>query len=387
MRILVVIYEYPPIGGGGGRAAQDLCREMNKRGHEITVLTSNYRDLPRQENKDGIRIVRVPALRKHPYKADLLTMGAFILAGLWRGMSLVRNWHPDVIHAHFAVPSGVVAWVISRLTQIPYVLTAHLGDVPGGGPDKTGNWFRWFYPFTHPLWEDAAQIVAVSHYTRQLALKHYAKDIQVLPNGVNLEDLDPGEICVGKPPQIVFAGRFVQQKNPVQLINILGEIKNLPWKCILLGDGPLRQAMEDTIKTHNLETRIMLPGWVTPDEVIEQFKKSDILLMPSLSEGFPVVGVQAIALGLAVVGSRVGGLIDLVEHGKNGYLHQPDDTMGMAASLARLITNPETLISARNHSSQHARRFDLDLIIDQYENIFRTVLNLRKIRREGNFTL
>jgi len=374
MRILVIIYEYPPVGGGGGRAAQDLCREMHKRGHHITVLTSNYRGLPRQETKDGVRIVRVPALRQQPYEAGLITMGAFILSGLWMGTSLARIWRPEVIHAHFAVPSGALAWVISRLTRTSYVLTAHLGDVPGGVPEKTSNWFRWFYPFTHPVWKDAAQVVAVSHYTRQLALNHYSRDILVLPNGVDLAELDPGEIRVGNPPQIIFAGRFVPQKNLIQLINILAEIKDLRWKCVLLGDGPTRQAMEGTIKAHHLEARVALPGWVTPEEVIEQFQKSDILLMPSLSEGFPVVAVQAIAMGLAVVGSRVGGMVDIVDHGKNGYLYPSDDTAGMVNGLSRLLCNTELLRTAREASRRIAHRFDLQAIADGYEKIFDNAL-------------
>ncbi|HLA96922.1 MAG TPA: glycosyltransferase family 4 protein [Anaerolineales bacterium] len=374
MRILVIIYEYPPVGGGGGRAAQDLCREMHKRGHQITVLTSNYRGLPRQETQNGVRIVRVPAFRRQPYKAGLLTMGAFVLTGLWLGLSLARNWSPEVIHAHFAVPSGALAWAISRLTRTPYVLTAHLGDVPGGVPEKTSRWFRWFYPFTHPLWRDAAQVVAVSHYTRQLALNHYQRDILVLPNGVNLAELNPGEIRVGNPPQIIFAGRFVPQKNLIQLINILAEIKDLRWKCVLLGDGPLRRAVEETIKARRLEARITLPGWVTPEQVIEQFQKSDVLLMPSLSEGFPVVAVQAIAMGLAVVGSQVGGLVDLVEHGKNGFLYPSDDTAGMANGLSKLLCDTQLLRAAREASRRIAHRFDLQAVADGYEQIFDNAL-------------
>ena len=68
-------------------------------------------------------------------------------------MKLAREWKPDLIHVHFAVPAGALAWILRRLTGIPYVLTAHLGDVPGGVPEKTGRWFRWIYPFTPPIWK------------------------------------------------------------------------------------------------------------------------------------------------------------------------------------------------------------------------------------------
>lgn len=375
MRILVVIHEYPPVGGGGGRVAQDLCREMARRGHEMVVLTSHYRGLPRRENHGELRIVRVPAFRRQPYRADLLSMGAYIVSGLGAGLALVKNWQPDIIHVHFAVPCGPLAWAISRLTRIPYVLTTHLGDVPGGVPEKTEAWFRWLYPFTPPIWKNADRVVAVSRYTRQLALKNYPVDILFIPNGVNLKELDPGVIQVEGAPQIVFAGRFVPQKNLLHLVRVLGKIKQLAWQCVLLGDGPLLPAVEEEIKALGLEERVTITGWVSPEEVIRWLGKSDLLLMPSQSEGFPVVGVQAIAMGLAVVGSRVGGLVDLVEHGKNGFLHLPDDTAGMAASLTHFIEDPQALRLARMHSRELARQFDLRSIAGRYESLFSNVIN------------
>ncbi len=199
MRILVVIYEFPPVGGGGGRAAQDICRGLVERGHEVRVLTAHLKGLERQEEMDGFGVTRVPSARSQAFKAGLLPMAGFVAAGIPAGLRLVRGWRPDVIHVHFAVPSGPVAWVVARFYRIPYVLTAHLGDVPGGVPEKTGRWFRWIYPLTPSLWKRAAQVVAVSEYTRQLALQTYPVDIQVIPNGVDLNLLDPGEIKSGRP--------------------------------------------------------------------------------------------------------------------------------------------------------------------------------------------
>ena len=177
MRILTVIYEFPPIGGGGGRAAYDICRELAARGHEVTVLTAYMTGLPREEIKDGIRLVRIPSLRKEAFSASFQTMLAYVLAGLWAGLPLIRRFRPEIIHTHFAVPSGALAWTLSVLTGLPYILTAHLGDVPGGVPEKTGRWFHWLEPFTKPIWKRAKKVIAVSEFTRQLALQHYPVDI------------------------------------------------------------------------------------------------------------------------------------------------------------------------------------------------------------------
>jgi glycosyltransferase involved in cell wall biosynthesis len=237
-------------------------------------------------------------------------------------------------------------------------------------PEKTKNWFRWFYPFTPQIWRDASHAIAVSEYTRQLALKHYPVDIQVIPNGVDLNRLDPGEIKVGNPPQIIFAGRFVPQKNPLQVVKILADLQDLPWNCVMLGDGVLRKEVEREVRKHNLQERIILTGWLTPDKVIQWFAKSDLLYMPSISEGLPVVGVQGLAMGLAIVASPVGGFVELVSDGENGYLIQPDQPDKTKESLRGLLSDPSLLHEYRINSRQKSVRYDLNKIVNSYNQLF-----------------
>ena len=368
MRVLMLIYEFPPVGGGGGRVAEDICRGMVKRGHELFILTSHYKGLPRHETLDAMTIQRVPVGRQVPFKAHFLDMLGYILMGFFPALKAIRRWKPDVMHVHFAVPSGALALPLSLLTGVPYVLTAHLGDVPGGVPDKTERWFRWIFPLTPPIWKRAARVFGVSEFTRQLAKESYGIEAQVIPNGVDLELLDPGKIAINQPPRILFAGRFVTQKNPVQVVRALSELRHLSWNCVMVGDGPLRAAVETEIECQQLGERFTLTGWITPEEVIEWFRQGDILFMPSLSEGLPVVGVQALAMGLAIVASRVGGFIDLVEPGRNGFLLDDHSEQSGIASLDELLSEPEKLLAFRQYSRQHARKFDITQIVEDYEN-------------------
>lgn len=373
MRILVLIHEYPPVGGGGGMVARDISQSLARRGHEVHVVTAHYGDLPKQEDQQGVRIIRIPSARRMMYKASFAAMFAFVVSGIGYGWKHIRSWKPDIIHVHFAVPAGPVAWLLSSLSGVPYVLTAHLGDVPGGVSDKTDRWFRWIYPFTPPIWRDAARVVAVSQYTRQLALLHYPVDIQVILNGVDLEHLDPGPFYVRRPPCILFAGRFVNQKNPLQIINTLQAVKVLDWHCVLAGDGPLRMEMEQQIRAFGLEDRFRLTGWITPEEVIALMRGSDILFMPSRSEGLPVVGVQSLALGLSIVASPSGGFIDLVENGVNGYLVDVTQPHGYEQAMRELLSDPERLLSFRQASRRKAQDFDLEKIVNAYNELFAAV--------------
>jgi L-malate glycosyltransferase len=374
MRILVLIHEYPPIGGGGGRVAQDLCLGLAQRGYELTVLTAHFEGLPLDETAGGVRVIRLKSLRREPYKASFLAMGAYLLAGWSFGIKFIREWQPDLIHVHFAVPAGALAWVLMRLKGTPYILTAHLGDVPGGVPEKTGRWFRWIYPFTPPIWKGARRVIAVSEHTCQLARKHYPIPIQVIPNGVDLSDLDPGKIHPGEPPQIIFAGRFVPQKNPLQIVRTLSQLRQLPWHCVMAGDGPLRPELKAEIENQDLGERITLTGWITPEQVIARYRESDVLFMPSLSEGFPVAGVQGLAMGLAVVASRIGGWMDLVNQGENGFLLDPVDEQGYIQAMESLLSDPQRLLHFRQASREKAGEFDLAAIVDRYASIYQEVM-------------
>ena len=370
MRILVLNHEIPPVGGGGGRAAEDICRVLARRGYKIKVLTSHLKGLPYTEQRDGYEIIRIPALRTQPFRVSFISMVTYVLVGLWAGLRLIRAFQPDAIHVHFAVPAGALAWILSKITGVPYILTAHLGDVPGGVPEKTADWFRWVFPFTHSIWHDAAIRVAVSAYTRELALQNYPEEILVIPNGVDVDALKPELIQVNQPPVIVFAGRFMPQKAPIQVIQTLIELTELPWKCVMIGDGPLLPEAKKMIAESNLEDRFTFTGWLTPAEVMTWFDQSDILFMPSLSEGLPVVGVQALAKGLAIIASEVGGFVDLVDEAKNGYLIKQENPAQFSDKLREVLEDSDHLLSLRNASLEKAKSFEIARIVDQYEKLF-----------------
>jgi len=370
MRVLVLCHEYPPIGGGGGRVAQDICAGLAARGHEVRLVTAAFGSLAREETQNGVTIHRLASGRKQEFRAGLGAMLGYLLAGLPFCLRLVRRWQPDVIHVHFAVPAGALGLALKILTGTPYVITAHLGDVPGGVPEKTGRWFRFLYPFTPPIWRGARAVCAVSSFTAQLAEKAYPGVTPVvIPNGVDLGDYDPGAIKVNLPPRVAFAGRFVPQKNPLQVVYALNEVKDLPWTCVMAGDGALKPDVEALVDSLGLRERFTFPGWLTPAEVKGVFAGSDILFLPSLSEGLPVVGVQGMAMGLALLLSRAGGNPDLVEAPRNGYLYDPDDTAGFASALRTWLSDPAELLAACQSSRQMAQVFSLERVVEKYEEI------------------
>jgi glycosyltransferase involved in cell wall biosynthesis len=196
----------------------------------------------------------------------------------------------------------------------------------------------------------------------------------VIPNGVDVEALKPDRIRLNEPPRIVFAGRFMAQKKLLQLVQTLSRLKDAPWQCVLIGDGPLMEDVRRAVAASGLKDRFQFTGWIDPQDVLRWFDRSDILFMPSLSEGLPVVGVQALAKGLAIVASEVGGFVDLVENHKNGYLIRQGDADGFITSLLALLSDPDRLLSFRHASLEKASHFDIDRVVQQYENLFQNVI-------------
>ena len=375
MKILVLTHEFPPVGGGGGRVAQDIACGLAQRGHAIHILTAHLEGLPNHESMNGVHIQRIAPMRREAFRAGFADMARYDWSAMMDGLKIIRAWKPDVIHAHFAVPAGAAALILSKLTGVPYLLTAHLGDVPDALPEKTGRWFKWIYPFTPAIWRGAAKVAAVSEFTRQLALKHYPVPIDVILNGIDLKTLPAHIPVTGTAPHIVFAGRFMEQKNPQHLVDALKRIQHLDWRCSMLGDGPLLEAVRETVDASGLAARITFLGWVTPEDVLNAFAQSDILVLPSRSEGLSVVGVQALGMGLAMVLSDAGGNRELVHDGENGLLFPTGNIDALSTALKTFIEDPSMLQSARRKSRELAQKFDLEVIIRQYEALFQMIEN------------
>ena len=374
MKILVIIHEFPPIGGGGGPIARDLSLQWVKAGHQVRVVTARFGDLPAFENIDGLEIIRLDSHRKESFRAKMGAMIGFITAASRYCCFGCKDFQPDLIHVHFAVPNGPAAMFASAKMKVPYVITAHLGDIPGASPEKTKKWFSYIQPFTPPIWKKAARVVAVSEFSRKMALKSYDVPIDVIPNGIDYEKIKNPEIVKHQQPEIVFAGRFVPQKNLFQIIKTLSAVKDLNWHATLIGDGQDKESVLAAADSAGLSEKVSFPGWKTPEEVIDIFHNSDILFMPSLTEGLPVTGIQGMASGLALLLSNAGGNPEIIDEGKNGFIHDPGDTQGFAQDLRRLLNDSDLLYKMRSQSLESAAAFDIKKTAQDYLTVFKKVL-------------
>lgn len=369
MRILVLCYEYPPLGGGGGRVAQSIATQMVARGHEVRVQTAALGWHSVTENDQGVKVFRTASGRRKADTCSVPEMGLYCATSFFPTLSHIREWKPEVIHAHFAVPTGALAWAANRFTGIPYVLTAHLGDVPGGVPEQTDTLFKMIGPVANQIWQRAAGATAVSTFVQELAEQAYHRPVARILNGIDLRERPAPAGAVRPTRHLVFVGRFNPQKNLPLLINALAHLSKHHWRATLVGDGPDRATVEALIEKHQLRDRITLTGWQSSAQVAAILDDADILCLPSTSEGMPVAAVEALKHGLAIAASDIPGVRDVVDHEVNGYRLPLDDTY--AQKLGELLENDETLQAMKQASWEKARQFDITAIADQYEDVLR----------------
>jgi glycosyltransferase involved in cell wall biosynthesis len=367
MKILVLNYEFPPVGGGGGRITEDICRGLAKRGHPIRVQTAYIKGLQKHQKKDGFEVYRSFSFRQRPESCSVLEMIAFIVLNIIPTLKHIRQWQPDIIHAHFALPTGMLALIIHWITQIPYLLTVHLGDIPGGNPDLTDHYFNIVRPLTYPIWEQARLVTAVSEYSKQVAIKSYDVPIHVIPNGIDLDAVQISASCPNQTVRLVFAGRFDTVKNLPFFVGVLESIKDLDWVMTFLGDGPDMGVVKREIEAAGLSAKCQLPGWVDENTVSEVMQRADIFVLPSRYEGLSMAGLKAMAHGLAILGSDVPGIANVVQHGVNGYLCPIGDLDAFENTLRIMLLDSAQLESMKIESRRLVKRYDLEDIITDYE--------------------
>jgi len=369
MKVLILCYEYPPLGGGGGRVAKTIAEQLAARGHEVRVQTAGMSHLPPRETIGGVEVFRTRSFRRHEDRCSVPEMGLFCATSFFPALRHCREWKPDVLHAHFAMPTGVLAWAVHRRTGVPYVLTAHLGDVPGGVPDQTDRLFKLVAPVARRVWNQAAAATAVSSFVQELAERSYGRKVELILNGIDLSDAPAPPETVPTKRHLVFVGRFNPQKCPIFLIDALAGVQDLDWRLTMIGDGVLMNATRRQAEFYELTQRIYFTGWLAGPEVQRTMRTADVLMMPSNSEGQPVAAIEALKYGLAIAASDIPGVRDVVLDGVNGATIPPGDVQAWIARLRTFLSDDSRLAAMKRASWEKARDFDLARIATQYEQV------------------
>lgn len=347
--VLMLNYEFPPVGGGGGVASYELARGFVTLGCTVYVVTSRFGDLPFYECFERrIHVYRVNVLgRKHRDTASLISMATYLLSARKKIRSLCRRLNFDVINTHFAVPTGPIGNYARKHCGAPNVLSIHGGDIfdPSKRLSPHRYWFtRWL---VRGILRRASAVVAQSRNTRDNAYRFYrsSSDIAVIPlpftppdHERESESQTPADSDVR---YVIAVGRLVRRKAFDDFIKVIARLP-LSVHGIILGDGPERQNLRDLAISLGVSGRIHMPGYVSDSEKRAYLRASEVFLLSSLHEGFGIVVQEAFAEALPVVATNHGGQRDLIEDGVTGFLTDVHDVESMARCITTLI-NDESL--------------------------------------------
>jgi len=373
----MINYEYPPIGGGGGKVTHYISKNLALMGHDVRLITSRFRDLPKCEELDGFEIHRVPVLRKSPDVCGVHEMLTFVISASFYSLRFVRKFRPDTVHVFFGIPSGPVAYLLKKIYNLPYVLFLGGRDVPRPHPDPP--FYRLMYgilaPAIRSIWGNAKSVVACSDELREMALKtNHTVRIQVIPDGVDLSRFHPVEKSANPEKVRVLAiGRLIPRKGFDYLIKSVPDITKMARKdfCVeIVGDGPLRAELINLVERLHVADKVIFAGTVPYERLDGKYQQADVFVLSSLAEGMPLVVLEAMASGLPVVATNVQGIEDVIKEGVNGHLVPPADPRSLSQRLAGVINDDPARLQMGKESLKIIQKYDWKNITGQYLRIY-----------------
>jgi glycosyltransferase involved in cell wall biosynthesis len=383
MRIAVVNYEYPPLGGGGGVLSRTLVADLTRR-HEVIVLTSRAGDLPAESYDDGAHVVRVPVFgRRDPAKASLASLLTFGPAARRRAASLFAGSAPDVVHTFFAVPSGPAGAWIARRAGAPHVLTVIGADVHDPTRAVSPDRFAPLRRTVTRVVTGADEVTAISRDIAQRAKSLTGRaDIVVVPCAVEppvLPREDRGPLGWKRGEFVVLTiARLVERKGLDTLVEAVGKA-GPPVVLEVVGDGPQRADLERLAESA-APGRVRFAGAVDGTGKGARLAAADAFALVSLHEGFGLVYLEAMHAGLPVVAGDVGGQVDFLRDGVNALLVHPSDPDGLAAALRRLAGDKGLRRSLVEGGSAIAAGATPARMAAAYEQIYEKALASRRAR-------
>ncbi len=309
-------------------------------------------------------------LVEHPKaRLRLRTLCNFLLAPYLAG-SLEKKPVAH-IHAHFASGAATVAMMASRLLNIGFSFTAHGSDIL----------------IERVLLNEKLKManfaIAISDYNRKSLVSQAPEaepsKVRTIHCGVNPDVFLPCTRTNQHPPVFLAVGNLVWQKGHAYLIEACRFLKarGVEYRCVIIGEGPKREELENLIRRYNMEEEVDLHGSVPHESIQLYYNRADILVHPSISEGIPVVLMEAMSKELTVIATRITGVPELVEHGEDGLLVAPGNVAELAEAMVILRNNKELRTRLGNNARRKIlRAFNAEVNIKKIKKLFESELRM-----------
>ncbi|MGD8500979.1 MAG: glycosyltransferase family 4 protein [Phycisphaerales bacterium] len=367
-------YEFPPIGGGAGKAHSCLLSEYaNCRDLEVDVLTSAPQPGFLEEKfSENVTIYKVGLHKKDMHFWRKTEVIEWLAKARFHYRRLLRENDYDLAHAFFAFPSG---WLCYRSAkELPYVISLRGSDVPGYNV-RLGLDYKLMAGLFRKIWVGAAAIVANSEGLRRLALEFMPDlDIRVIPNGVDTEKFRSSERQgPAKPLKALAVCRLIARKRIDLLIRAVARTKEMGLNVQLniAGEGNLMGELQRLVSELRINDRVTFMRRVAPERMPELYRESDILVMSSAHEGMSNAMLEAMASGLPVITTRCEGVEELIAD--NGLVVEPANAEEIAEAVRKLADDRQLCKQMSIAARSQAEQFSWSNTAEQYIEMYRTI--------------
>ena len=370
MKIGITCY---PTYGGSGAVATELGIALAAKGHEVHFIT--YQQpfrlpsfLPRIYFHE-VDVGRYPLFEYPPYDLALAV----------RMHEVVKSHGLDLLHVHYAIPHATSAWIAREMlreagSDVKVITTLHGTDITIVGQDRS------FHPITKFSIEKSDRITAVSQYLRQQTFQAFGCagcQVEVIynfidPDVYNRSKYPPllSEQLNGGRRVLMHVSNFRPVKRVRDIVRIYARVQEaVPSVLVMVGDGPDRVEAEAEAQMLGVERTVHFLGKI--DVVAPLLAGADLFLLPSQSESFGLSALEALASGTPVVGSKAGGLVEVVKEGVTGALREVGDVDAMAGASVEILSDRDRWQTMSRDAAADARvRFSRDDIVRQYEALY-----------------
>ncbi len=357
--------------GGSGVVASELALELAHRGHEVHLIASRLPFRLRSFESNIFFHESSPAF--YPVFEDAPSN----LALAAKMVEVVENYSLDILHVHYAMPFATSAYLARQIMlprQLGVVTTLHGTDITVVGAEPS------FFRVTQYSIQSSDRITAVSRFLKERAESTFGitRPIEVIYNWVDPNVFSPrrvGRLRLAGPDTkvIMHASNFRAVKNIPVIIQVFAEVRRkMQAKLVMVGDGPEKAGAEQLARELGIHRDVLFLG--NQDCMEELLPLADVFLLPSSSESFGLVALEAMSAEVPVVASNAGGLPEVVEHGFTGFLHDPGHIAGFVNSTLKLLTNEPLRRTMGRRGRRVAReRFTADEMVGHYMRVYESL--------------
>ena len=382
MRILMLNYEYPPIGGGGSYACKSILQVFANKKLNVDLVTSSPSDYFETETINGsVNIYKLPVNKKDIHywtQQEILTYS-------WKAKQFIEKLllekTYDICHTFFGIPCGAVAYLFKE--NLPYVVSLRGSDVPGFN-DRFSFQYIFLKPLINKIWSESSAVVANSEGLKELALESSpSQDISVINNGINISDFKPDINYINnninnhtdkknKKFNIVCISRLIERKGISFLLEAIKKLKNKKIKLILVGKGKQEDELHQLAKDLEITDRVEFKGYVDHDDIADIYQESDLFVLPSFNEGMSNALLEAMASGLPVISTDTGGTSELIDG--NGILIQKGNSDEIAQAISTVMNDPETFKQMGLKSREIAETMSWEAVAEEYCRLYMEIV-------------